>query len=77
LSYKTNHRIFPVIKGGQILAKRLKTHIFGFSEKDAEWDTTEGLNFYHFEAIGNVPEFKDMYRERLNAAKVDAATRGK
>ncbi|KAI9289798.1 heme oxygenase-domain-containing protein [Umbelopsis sp. AD052] len=63
------------LSGGQILAKRLKTHIFHLSEKDAEWDTTEGLNFYHFEAIGNVPEFKEMYRERLNAARVDAATR--
>jgi heme oxygenase len=63
--------------GGQILAKRLKTHIFHLSEKDAEWDTKDGLNFYHFENIGNVPEFKEMYRERLNAARVDAATRGK
>lgn len=63
--------------GGQILAKRLKTHIFHLSEKDAEWDTKDGLNFYHFETIGNVPEFKEMYRERLNAARVDAATRGK
>jgi len=63
------------LSGGQILAKRLKTHVFHLSEKDAEWDTKDGLHFYHFENIGNVPEFKDMYRERLNAARVDAATR--
>jgi heme oxygenase len=55
----------------------LKTHIFHLSEKDAEWDSKDGLHFYHFENIGIVPEFKDMYRERLNAARVDADTRGK
>ncbi|KAM3578339.1 hypothetical protein VKS41_009240 [Umbelopsis sp. WA50703] len=63
------------LSGGQILAKRLKTHIFHLSEKDAEWDSKDGLHFYHFENIGIVPEFKDMYRERLNAARVDADTR--
>ena len=62
--------------GGQILAKRLKKHILKYEENDSSWDSTEGLNFYYFNHLGNQTEFKNFYRERLNAAKVDAKTRG-
>ncbi|KAG1449606.1 hypothetical protein G6F56_008596 [Rhizopus delemar] len=63
------------LSGGQILAKRLKKSILKYDENDSMWDSTEGLNFYHFDKLGNQTEFKNFYRERLNAAKVDAATR--
>ncbi|KAG1299103.1 hypothetical protein G6F66_001111 [Rhizopus arrhizus] len=63
------------LSGGQILAKRLKKHILKYEENDSSWDSTEGLNFYYFNHLGNQTEFKNFYRERLNAAKVDAKTR--
>ncbi|KAI8337314.1 heme oxygenase-domain-containing protein [Blakeslea trispora] len=63
------------LSGGQILAKRLKKHVFQLDESDSAWDTVDGLNFYHFDQLGNQSEFKNFYRERLNAAKVDQATR--
>ncbi|KAI8091242.1 heme oxygenase-domain-containing protein [Gilbertella persicaria] len=63
------------LSGGQILAKRLKKHVFGLDENDSSWDTIEGLRFYHFENLGNQADFKNFYRERLNAAKVDQQTR--
>ncbi|KAI8384436.1 heme oxygenase-domain-containing protein [Radiomyces spectabilis] len=63
------------LSGGQILAKRLKKHVFGMEEDDGSWDTKDGLNFYYFDNLGNQTEFKNFYRERLNAAKVDAKTR--
>ncbi|CAO3698262.1 unnamed protein product [Rhizopus stolonifer] len=63
------------LSGGQILAKRLKKSILKYDENDSMWDSTEGLNFYHFNKLGNQTEFKNFYRERLNAAKVDANTR--
>ncbi|ORE22170.1 hypothetical protein BCV71DRAFT_241155 [Rhizopus microsporus] len=62
------------LSGGQILAKRLKKHILKLDEKDGEWDSADGLNFYYFN-LGNQAEFKNFYRERLNAAKVTAKTR--
>lgn len=65
------------LSGGQILSKRLKKTILKLDENDGSWDTTEGLNFYHFENLGNQADFKNSYRERLNAAKVDQQTRGK
>jgi heme oxygenase len=65
------------LSGGQILAKRLKKHVLGLNETDSAWDATEGLNFYHFNNLGNQSDFKNFYRERLNAAKVTAETRGK
>ncbi|CEG67815.1 hypothetical protein RMATCC62417_04181 [Rhizopus microsporus] len=63
------------LSGGQILAKRLKKHILKLDEKDGEWDSADGLNFYYFNNLGNQAEFKNFYRERLNAAKVTAKTR--
>ncbi|KAI8888266.1 hypothetical protein K501DRAFT_210725 [Backusella circina FSU 941] len=63
------------LSGGQILAKRLKKHVLGLNEDDSAWDTTEGLNFYYFNNLGNQSEFKNSYREKLNAAKVTAETR--
>lgn len=63
------------LSGGQILAKRLKKCVLKLDENDSAWDTTEGLNFYSFENLGNQTEFKNFYRERLNAARVDAETR--
>ncbi|CEP11162.1 hypothetical protein [Parasitella parasitica] len=63
------------LSGGQILSKRLKKHVLYIDENDSTWDTTEGLNFYHFNNLGNQTEFKNFYRERLNAAKVDQQTR--
>jgi heme oxygenase len=55
----------------------LKKHILKLDEKDGEWDSADGLNFYYFNNLGNQAEFKNFYRERLNAAKVTAKTRGK
>lgn len=63
------------LSGGQILSKRLKKHVLHLDENDSSWDTTEGLNFYHFNNLGNQTDFKNFYRERLNAAKVDQQTR--
>lgn len=63
------------LSGGQILSKRLKKCVLKLDENDSSWDTTEGLNFYFFNNLGNQTEFKNFYRERLNAARVDAATR--
>jgi heme oxygenase len=63
------------LSGGQILSKRLKKHVLKLDENDGAWDTTEGLNFYHFGNLGNQADFKNFYRERLNAAKVDQVTR--
>ncbi|KAI8331986.1 heme oxygenase-domain-containing protein [Choanephora cucurbitarum] len=63
------------LSGGQILSKRLKKHVLQLDESDSAWDTVDGLNFYHFDQLGNQSEFKNFYRERLNAAKVDQATR--
>lgn len=63
------------LSGGQILAKRLKKHVLKLDENDSAWDTTNGLNFYNFENLGNQADFKNFYRERLNAAKVDEKTR--
>ena len=65
------------LSGGQILAKRLKKSVLKLNENDGSWDTTEGLNFYLFNNLGNQTDFKNSYRERLNAAKVDQHTRGK
>ncbi|KAI8329946.1 heme oxygenase-domain-containing protein [Chlamydoabsidia padenii] len=61
------------LSGGQILAKRLKSSILSLSS--AEWDTKQGLAFYHFDQLGNQAEFKDFYRQRLNGAHVNATTR--
>lgn len=63
------------LSGGQILAKRLKTSILGLTQDSTEWDTKDGLAFYHFENLGNQAEFKDFYRQRLNSAHVNATTR--
>lgn len=63
------------LSGGQILSKRLKKHVLRLDENDSSWDTTEGLNFYYFNNLGNQTDFKNFYRERLNAAKVDQQTR--
>jgi heme oxygenase len=63
------------LSGGQILSKRLKKHVLHLDENDSSWDTTEGLNFYNFNNLGNQTDFKNFYRERLNAAKVDQQTR--
>lgn len=63
------------LSGGQILSKRLKKSILKLSEDDSSWDTIEGLNFYQFNNLGNQTDFKNFYRERLNAAKVDENTR--
>lgn len=63
------------LSGGQILAKRLKKAVLKLDENDGSWDTTEGLNFYLFNNLGNQTDFKNFYRERLNAAKVDQNTR--
>lgn len=63
------------LSGGQILSKRLKKHVLHLDENDSTWDTTQGLNFYHFSNLGNQADFKNFYRERLNAAKVDQQTR--
>lgn len=63
------------LSGGQILSKRLKKSILKLDENDSSWDTIEGLNFYHFHNLGNQTDFKNFYRERLNAAKVDQNTR--
>ncbi|KAG2236118.1 heme oxygenase-domain-containing protein [Thamnidium elegans] len=63
------------LSGGQILSKRLKKCVLMMDEQDGSWDTTEGLNFYYFNNLGNQTDFKNFYRERLNAAKVDQATR--
>jgi heme oxygenase len=63
------------LSGGQILAKRLKKHVLKLDENDSAWDTTNGLNFYNFQNLGNQADFKNFYRERLNAAKVDEKTR--
>jgi heme oxygenase len=63
------------LSGGQILAKRLKKHVLKLDENDSTWDTTNGLNFYNFQNLGNQADFKNFYRERLNAAKVDEKTR--
>lgn len=63
------------LSGGQILSKRLKKSILKLDENDSSWDTIEGLNFYHFNNLGNQTDFKNFYRERLNAAKVDENTR--
>ncbi|KAF7729783.1 Heme oxygenase 2 [Apophysomyces ossiformis] len=63
------------LSGGQLLAKRLKKHVLGLNESDGDWDSEEGLEFYRFTNIGNHQEFKAIYRERLNAAKVNAKTR--
>lgn len=65
------------LSGGQILSKRLKKSVLNLNENDGSWDTTEGLNFYLFNNLGNQTDFKNFYRERLNAAKVDQTTRGK
>ncbi|KAI9247881.1 heme oxygenase-domain-containing protein [Sporodiniella umbellata] len=63
------------LSGGQILSKRLKKSVLKYDENDSLWDSTEGLEFYHFDKLGNQTEFKNFYRERLNAAKVNASTR--
>lgn len=63
------------LSGGQILSKRLKKAVLKLNENDGSWDTTEGLNFYLFNNLGNQTDFKNFYRERLNAAKVDQTTR--
>ncbi|CAO3590720.1 unnamed protein product [Absidia cylindrospora] len=63
------------LSGGQILAKRLKTAVLSLQPDSAEWDTKEGLAFYHFDRLGNQAEFKDFYRQRLNGAHVNAMTR--
>ncbi|KAI9480330.1 MAG: heme oxygenase-domain-containing protein [Benjaminiella poitrasii] len=63
------------LSGGQILAKRLKKHVLHLDENDSAWDTTEGLKFYEFNNLGNQVDFKNFYRERLNAAKVNEQTR--
>ncbi|KAG0186353.1 hypothetical protein DFQ28_007972 [Apophysomyces sp. BC1034] len=63
------------LSGGQILAKRLKKHVLGLDENDGAWDSDQGLQFYLFSNIGNQKEFKAIYRDRLNAAKVNAKTR--
>lgn len=63
------------LSGGQILAKRLKKCVLMMDEQDGTWDSTEGLNFYNFNNLGNQTDFKNFYRERLNAAKVDETTR--
>ncbi|OZJ04248.1 hypothetical protein BZG36_02482 [Bifiguratus adelaidae] len=62
------------LSGGQILAKRLKVAILGIDETDPQWDSSEGTAFYAFPNIGNVDEFKTMYRDRLNELHV--STRG-
>lgn len=62
--------------GGQILAKRLKKHVLGLEENGGEWDSEDGLAFYYFSNIGNQKEFKAVYRDRLNAAKVNNKTKG-
>jgi heme oxygenase len=64
------------LSGGQILSKRLKKSVLKLNENDGSWDTIEGLNFYLFNNLGNQTDFKNFYRERLNAAKVDQVTRG-
>ncbi|KAG0749620.1 hypothetical protein G6F62_000364 [Rhizopus arrhizus] len=61
------------LSGGQILSKRLKKHILHYD--DTTWDSSEGLNFYYFNNLGNQAEFKNFYRERLDSAKVNAVTR--
>ncbi|KAI7902125.1 heme oxygenase-domain-containing protein [Cokeromyces recurvatus] len=61
------------LSGGQILAKRLKKHVLHLD--DTVWDTTEGLHFYNFSNLGNQADFKNFYRDRLNAAKVNEETR--
>ncbi|KAI8984222.1 heme oxygenase-domain-containing protein [Mycotypha africana] len=64
------------LSGGQILAKRLKKCVLLIDENDAAWDTSEGLAFYVFDRLqGNQADFKNFYRERLNAAKVNQETR--
>ncbi|KAG0168484.1 hypothetical protein DFQ28_006946 [Apophysomyces sp. BC1034] len=63
------------LSGGQILAKRLKKCVLRLEEGESAWDSNQGLEFYHFENLGNQAEFKAFYRERLNAAKVNARTR--
>ncbi|KAI8990028.1 heme oxygenase-domain-containing protein [Pilobolus umbonatus] len=63
------------LSGGQMLAKRLKKSVLKLEEGDSSWDTTIGLNFYMFNTLGNHTDFKNFYRERLNAAKVDKKTR--
>ncbi|KAL0077857.1 heme oxygenase-domain-containing protein [Phycomyces blakesleeanus] len=63
------------LSGGQILAKRLKKSVLKVDEKDSEWDSTKGLEFYYFDHIGNQNEFKALYRERLDGAKVSQKTK--
>ncbi|GAA5806795.1 hypothetical protein MFLAVUS_000143 [Mucor flavus] len=61
------------LSGGQILSKRLEKIVLMMDKQDR--DATEGLNFYQFNNLGNQTDFKNFYRERLNAAKVDQVTR--
>ncbi|KAG1441611.1 hypothetical protein G6F56_011400 [Rhizopus delemar] len=61
------------LSGGQILSKRLKKHVLNYD--DTTWDSSDGLNFYMFNHLGNQAEFKSFYRERLDSAKVNAITR--
>ncbi|KAI9014476.1 heme oxygenase-domain-containing protein [Phycomyces nitens] len=63
------------LSGGQILAKRLKKAVLQLNEKDSAWDSTKGLEFYYFDHIGNQNEFKALYRERLDGAKVSQKTK--
>ncbi|KAI8991242.1 heme oxygenase-domain-containing protein [Mycotypha africana] len=58
------------LSGGQILAKRLKKHVLKISASDPAWDSYEGLEFYNFDHIGNHTEFKTLYRQCLNEARV-------
>lgn len=45
------------LSGGQMIARRVsKQHGF----------TDEGVDFYNFESLGSIPDFKNMYRESLD-----------
>ncbi|KAI7894229.1 heme oxygenase-domain-containing protein [Mucor mucedo] len=63
------------LSGGQILAKRLKKYVLKIDVTDAAWDSYHGLEFYNFDHIANNNEFKNLYRQRLDGARVTQYTK--
>ncbi|KAK9764471.1 hypothetical protein K7432_007988 [Basidiobolus ranarum] len=55
------------LSGGQILAKKI--------QKSLNLPETAGTHFYQFPRINDMNDFKNFYRERLNAITVDQKTK--
>lgn len=58
------------------MAKRLKKYVLKIDVTDAAWDSYHGLEFYNFDHIANNNEFKNLYRQRLDGARVTQYTKG-